>query len=147
MQSIEPIRKTIRVERSPDEAFKIWTEGLASWWPIEKFSIGEERVVSAVFEARVGGRVYEVWDDGQERDWAEVLAFEPPRRFVIAWRPNPERPAPTEIEVRFVAEGAATRVELEHRGWERLGADAAEARSSYDNGWVLTLERYTEAAR
>jgi uncharacterized protein YndB with AHSA1/START domain len=147
MNPLEPVRKQITVNRSPEEAFKIWTDGLASWWPMEKHSIGGERVTGAVFEPKAGGRVYEVWDDGQERDWAEVLVFEPPRRFVIAWRPNPDRPPPTEVEVRFVADGAATRVELEHRGWERLGDDGGPARESYDNGWVLTLERYAEAAR
>jgi uncharacterized protein YndB with AHSA1/START domain len=147
MNPLDPVRKQITVNRSPEEAFKIWTDGLASWWPMEKHSIGAERVTSAAFEPKAGGRVYEIWDDGQERDWAEVLVFEPPHRFVIAWRPNPDQPAPTEVEVRFVADGAATLVELEHRGWERLGEDGAEARESYDNGWVLTLERYAEAVR
>ena len=147
MDAIEPIRKQIRVERSPDEAFKIWTEGLASWWPFVGHSIGDERTTGAVFEPRVGGRVVEVWDDGSEHRWAEVLVFEPPHRFVLAWQPNPNRPAPTEVEVRFIADGTGTRVELEHREWDRLGEEGLEARESYNGGWVHTLERYAEATR
>lgn len=147
MDGIEPIRKSITVPRSPEEAFKIWTEGIGGWWPAAQgHSIGEERVVDVVFESKLDGRVYEVWDDGAEHDWARVIVFEPPHRFVMSWQPNPGRPAPTEVEVRFTADGAGTRVDLEHRAWERLGDEATESRASYDGGWPSTLERYREAA-
>lgn len=147
MESIEPIRKTITVERSPEEAFKIWTEGIGGWWPAAGHSIGDERVANVVFETKSGGRVYEVWDDGSEHHWANVTVFDPPHRFVLDWYPNPNRPAPTEVEVRFVAEGSGTRLELEHRAWERLGDQGPELRNSYDSGWPVILERYVEAAR
>jgi hypothetical protein len=39
-----------------------------------------------------------------------------------------------------------TRVELEHRGWERLGPDWAESRSTYAGGWIVTLERFRDHA-
>jgi uncharacterized protein YndB with AHSA1/START domain len=145
--SIEPIRKSVSVARGVDEAFKLFTEGLGTWWPFNVgHSIGEERVATAVFEPKEGGRVYEVWDDGTEHHWAEVLVYDPPHRFVLAWKPNPERPAPTELEVRFRAEGTGTRLDLEHRGWERLGDPGVEARGNYDSGWPRTLELYAEAA-
>ena len=51
----------------------------------------------------------------------------------------------TEVEVRFRARGGATVVELEHRGWERLGERAEEARASYSTGWVGVLDRYAQA--
>ena len=146
MDSIQAITKQITVNRPPEEAFKIWVEGLGSWWPFKGHSIGEERVVGAVFEPKAGGRVYEVWDDGQEKDWADVIEYDPPHRFVLAWRPTPNRPAPTEVEVRFVADGTGTRLELEHRGWERLGAEGRELRDNYDGGWPTTLARFEEAA-
>jgi hypothetical protein len=50
------------------------------------------------------------------------------------------------VEIRFVLEGDATRVELEHRGWDRLGDEAAEARDGYDSGWDLVLGSYAEVA-
>jgi hypothetical protein len=37
-------------------------------------------------------------------------------------------------------------VELEHRGWERLGAIAEEARAGYLAGWVPVIARYEAAA-
>ena len=146
MDVIEPIRKSLTVQRAPDEAFKIWTDGIGGWWPVIDHSIGKERVVNVVFEPRRDGRVYEVWDDGTEHDWARVIAFEPPHRFVMSWQPNPGRPAPTEVEVRFTSDGTGTRVDLEHRAWDRLGDQGPEQRASYDGGWPTTLERYREAA-
>jgi len=37
--------------------------------------------------------------------------------------------------VAFEAAGAFARVRLVHSGWEALGAQAAETRESYANGW------------
>jgi uncharacterized protein YndB with AHSA1/START domain len=87
--------------------------------------------------------------DGKEAPWGTVDVWDPPHRLVISWRVNPEAPAPTEIEVRFTADGDATRVDVEHRGWERLGMERGqEARESYgsDDGWGLVLSRYAEEA-
>ena len=144
--SIEPIQKSVSVARGVDEAFKLFTEGIAGWWPLEKYSIGEERVKDVRFEPKAGGRIVEIWDDGSEHFWAEILEYDAPHRFVMAWKPNPERVVPTEVEVRFIAEGSGTRVELEHRGWERLGEEALERRASYDGGWQGTLARFVDAA-
>jgi hypothetical protein len=41
---------------------------------------------------------------------------------------------------------AGTVVELEHRGWERLGPGFAEIRGGYDAGWAPTMERFRVAA-
>ena len=92
-------------------------------------------------------RVYEIRKDGSEGEWADVLAYDRPSSFTLAWRPYEtlgERP-PTELEVRFIAEGDGTRVELEHRGWERLGDEAAESQQGYDSGWDHVLGRYVAA--
>jgi len=145
VEQIPPVNVTVSVARSVDEAFKIWTEGIAGWWPLEKHSIGGARVTGAVFEPMEGGRVFEVWDDGSEHDWAMITTYDPPNRVVLAWRPSSE-PSPTEVDVRFIAEGTGTRVELEHRGWELLGEEGREARDNYNGGWPTTMRLYGEAA-
>lgn len=140
------VRKTVTVAASLEQAFEVFTERIAAWWPVETHSIGGDRVEAVVMEGREGGRVYEVIEGGEEAYWATVTAWEPPRRVALSWKVNPRAAAPTEIEVRFTPEGDGTRVDLEHRGFERLGEEATEASESYGGGWDLVLGRYAEGA-
>jgi Activator of Hsp90 ATPase homolog 1-like protein len=77
-----------------------------------------------------------------------VLAWEPPERLLLlGWAPTPERPAVTEVEVRFTAVAPDhTRVELEHRGWDRLGDQAARVRAGYRDGWPGVLDAFAGTA-
>jgi uncharacterized protein YndB with AHSA1/START domain len=149
----EPIRRSVRVERSVEDSFRLFTQRIGDWWPTEKHSRtadgefgADVKLERVVFEPVRGGRVFEVISDGREASWAEVLVYEPPRRFVLAWKPNDTDRPPTEVEVRFEPDGDGTRVDLEHSGWARLGDLAADARKSYSEGWRLPLERFVAAA-
>lgn len=139
------VRKSVVVDCSPEHAFETFTDRMDTWWPFETHKPGDELPVSATFEPRVGGRVYHTMADGKELEWATVLAWEPPSRFVVDWHVTPGSPS-TELEVRFAPEGDGTRVELEHRGWERYGAEAAESSASYNSGWDTVLKPFVEAA-
>jgi uncharacterized protein YndB with AHSA1/START domain len=151
---IEPVHRHIDVRCDPATAFRVFTAGMDTWWPTHIHSralqdregehVKTERIV---VEAREGGRIYEVMSDGTKADWGTILTWDPPARLVIAWQPVARPRNPTELELRFAPNGDGTRVELEHRGWERLGADAAEARDGYASGWPLTFDKlFAEAA-
>jgi uncharacterized protein YndB with AHSA1/START domain len=135
------IRKSITVGRPIEEAFALFTDGIAEWWPLEKYSIHEERAATVAFEGRVGGRLYEVSDEGEEGLWGRVTAWEPPHRLAYTWHPGRGEETAQEVEIRFIPDADGTRLELEHRGWER----APEARAGYDKGWDAVLERYAAA--
>ena len=139
------VRKSVVVDCSQQHAFDTFTERLYSWWPFETPSPADERPEAAIFEPRVGGRVYDRAASGEEHEWATVLVWEPPDRFVIDWHVNPTNPS-TELEVRFIPEGDQTRVELEHRGWEAYGERAGEVYASYNGGWETVLKPFVEAA-
>ena len=147
----EAIRRSVTVDCSVEHAFATFTERIHEWWPLAKHSI--ERYESGtpaetvVFQGGAGGQVYERTTKGEELKWADVLAYEPPHRFVLAWNPSREQAEPrTEIEVTFTDEGGRTRVDLVHSGWERLGDEAAEARESYSDGWKPVLAAYADRA-
>ena len=147
------VRKSVLVEASPEHAFDVFTAGFSTWWPLDTHHIGEADCVEAVIEPRAGGRWYERGEDGSECDWGHVLAWEPPRRLVLAWQLDAQwdfNPAlVTEVEVRFDAEpGGGTKVTLEHRCLERYGAGAEAARSGLasEGGWSGLLERYRQMA-
>jgi uncharacterized protein YndB with AHSA1/START domain len=101
---------------------------------------------SIEFQGRVGGQVLEHMSDGRALPWAEILVWEPPHRFVMAWRPHSRPQPPTDVEVTFSAVAGGTEVVLEHRGWERLTEDYAELYASYGGGWIGTLGHFAEAA-
>jgi uncharacterized protein YndB with AHSA1/START domain len=141
------ISKRINVRKPPADAFRVFTEGVASWWPVHSHSIGEVLVETVVLEGKPGGRFYERQTDGTTANWGEVITWDPPHRVVIRWEVNPANPA-TEIEVRFTPDGTGTLIELEHRGWEGYGDRAARAFDEYNSvtGWNLVLGRYAEAS-
>lgn len=151
--SMEPIRRSVTVGLDPERAFRLFTEEMGSWWPVEMHSRavdefpGEDLKVERIeFQTHVGGLVLEYMSNGQALPWGKVLAWEPPGRFVLAWHPSSSERPPTEVEVRFTAGADGTLVQLEHRGWERLGPEVAEVYGSYGAGWVPTLERFRAAA-
>lgn len=153
MSDVEPIRRSISVPVPPERAFELFTDRMHTWWPVQDYSraasefegqgVKTERIE---FPQQAGAEVLEHLSNGEALSWGEVLQWEPPVRFVLAWKPHPRPDPPTEVEVRFTAEGDGTLVELEHRGWERLGEGSADRRESYDMGWAPTLARFAEVA-
>jgi uncharacterized protein YndB with AHSA1/START domain len=139
------IRKTVSVGVPVERAFTLFTRDIASWWPLDAHALRPGEIAELIFEERVGGEVYEISTGGERGHWATVLEWDPPSRLVLAWEVNPSRLG-TEIEVRFSPEDGGTCVELEHRGWERVAADAAELRASYDTGWEHVLGRFVASA-
>jgi hypothetical protein len=141
------VQKVLTVQCPVEHAFRTFTEGIDTWWPLVTHSLGMERAEHVVLEGRTGGRLYEVWDDGSERPWGTVTIWEPPGRFAVSWKVNPEALAATAWEVRFIPDGDdATRVELDHRGWDALGEAADESFANYETGWDLVLGAFSRRA-
>jgi hypothetical protein len=75
-----------------------------------------------------------------------VTVWEPPKRLGYLWHLRRDRADSTVVEITFVAEGEhRTRVEIEHRGWERLGAIGEEQRDRNRGGWATLLPHFVEA--
>ena len=149
--TIAPVRKSIRVKANQRHAFEVFTARLGSWWP-RTHTVGQPPMQTAVLETRLGGRWYELSENGSEADVGRILVWEPPHRFVMSWDLNsawkPDTTVGSEVEVRFVADGQdATIVELEHRNFERLGPEGGESmRKDVNGGWPKLLEIFRQAA-
>jgi uncharacterized protein YndB with AHSA1/START domain len=143
---LAPIRKSVVVRRTPEEAFEIFTQRMASWWPLATHSCFEGGASTCQIEPRVGGKVQEISKSGESALWGTIRVWEPPSRFVMSWHPGHNPETPTEVEFRFLPVEGGTRVELEHRDWIQLGAMAEKARAGYNAGWVEVFEvRFSEA--
>jgi uncharacterized protein YndB with AHSA1/START domain len=142
---IEPIQLTFEVACPVDRAFDVWTARIAQWWPTDH-TVSAEEDVTVVLEPRSGGRIFERRSGGMEHDWGEVTIWEPPTRLGYTWHLNRDRSDATEVEIRFVPYGDdATVVEIEHRGWERLGADGEPWRDRNRGGWATLLPHFVAA--
>jgi uncharacterized protein YndB with AHSA1/START domain len=112
----------LQVDRPVEHAFWVWTAKISLWWPADH-TVSAGPGVEVVLEPRVGGRLFERTAGGAVHEWGEVTVFEPPRRLGYRWHLRGDRTDATEVHISFVPDGeAATRIEVEHRGWERLGA-------------------------
>ena len=127
------VRKSILVDAAPEEAFE---------------SSPRNRHVVAVRHARDLAQRRRARCSSRARADACTSVDERPRgrlgagtrvgtalRLVIQW--SITEPA-TEVEIRFTAEAAGTRLELEHRGWGDEGS------GNYDAGWERILGLFAE---
>jgi uncharacterized protein YndB with AHSA1/START domain len=149
------VHRSITVQAPPERAWTVFTERMGAWWPGDTHHVGDEPG-EAMLESREGGRWYERGrETGAECDWGYVIAWDPPRRLVLAWQLDPDfryDPDParvTEVEVRFLPEGDATRVELTHSGFERHGDASEKIRDAIDSpgGWSDLLALYVAEVR
>ena len=145
-----PVRKSITVKADAARAFEVFTGRIGSWWP-RTHCIASSPQKDVVLEPKVGGRWFEIGEDGSQCNWGKVLAWEPPMRVLLAWQVNADwKYDPefiTEVEVRFTALAAGeTRVDLEHRNLERFGDKIESVRNAIDSegGWTGILKVYAE---
>jgi uncharacterized protein YndB with AHSA1/START domain len=144
------INKQIVVDAPIEEAFHLFTDRFGDFKPPEHNLLGAP-VTETVFEARVGGHIFDRAEDGSECRWAHILVYEPPSRVVFSWdigptwQLEPNADNTSEVEVRFTAESPTrTKVELEHRHLDRHGPGWENVRDGVDGaeGWPLYLDRY-----
>ncbi|MGE3272287.1 MAG: SRPBCC family protein, partial [Chloroflexota bacterium] len=131
----DTLQYMITVPITVEQAFTRFVDEIGRWWPPENtfanVAFGKpERLDTVTIEPREGGHWYERLTDGSTIPWGHVQAYEPPRRLVLTWQitprgtPEPDPSRASEVEVRFVADGpTSTRIELEHRQFERHGHD------------------------
>jgi len=150
---IAPVRKSVVVDASPSQAFAVFTAGIDRWWP-KSHGIGATPIRESVIEPFVGGRWYTRHEDGSDIVIGHVRVWQPAERLVVSWevsadwKPDPRPAFTSEVEVRFAADaGGGTRVELEHRNFESLGAASGEKmRKGVDGGWPHLLDLYAKEA-
>jgi hypothetical protein len=154
-QNVDPnsVRKVMNVHAPQEVAWRVFTEKMATWWPLDNYKIGKAKAVDALIEPRVGGRWYERGDDGSTCDWGSVAVWEPITRLMLFWSITAnweyDPTLKTELDIRFIAEGAsATRVELEHRRLDLYGDRRDEMRAIFETGgdWGRLLESFARAA-
>lgn len=138
---IPPVVRTIRVARSPADAFRLFTDEIGLWWPLPTHSLGGAGGSVAV-EVRPGGDIVETTADGTRHVWGSVTEAMPGVRLAFTWHVGRPPAEAGLVEVNFTPDGEATIVDLIHTGWERMaGPSARQVRDGYNTGWVDVFER------
>jgi hypothetical protein len=138
----------VRVPLPPEQAFDLFTTGMATWWPLATHSSGGSAATDVRFEGAVGGRIVEYGVQGPTGYWGTVSDWDPPLSVSFTWHPGSDpkragrvtvtfRPieAATEVGTGAAAEAGAevgTEVELMHTPWD---------------GWEDVLDFYVRQSR
>jgi uncharacterized protein YndB with AHSA1/START domain len=138
---MEPLELSFTVACPPAHAFATWAERTSLWWP-PGHSVSGDPGLAVTFEPRPGGRIYERTPAGEEHDWGEVVAWEPPRRLAYLWHLRQDRADATRVEITFAPAPAGTEVTIVHRGWEALGARGPDLRERNRHGWGGLLPHF-----
>jgi uncharacterized protein YndB with AHSA1/START domain len=141
---IEPLHIEFDVDCPAEHAFRVWTAKVSAWWPRDH-TVSGERGAEVILEGWLGGRIFERTAAGGTHEWGEITAWEPPHRLGYLWYLRRDRADATEVEISFVDQGGVTRVEIKHRGWERLGAQGPGWRQANTAGWRGVLPRFVAA--
>jgi hypothetical protein len=113
----------LRVAASPARAFEVFTREIGLWWQSHAlFELSRKGDGTLRFDPEgPGGRLVTRFADGREWEIGAVRHWEPGARLAFGWRlPSFGPDQATEVEVRFEAVGAETRVTVEHRGWDTI---------------------------
>jgi len=144
------VQRSITVRTNVERAFRIFTEGFDTWWP-RSHHIGNSPMRRAIIEPFVGGRCYAEQVDGTDCPWGQVITWDPPHRLVFAWQIThewsyePDLARSSEVDVRFTPQpDGSTRVDLEHRGFDRMGPAGASMRTAVESskGWGDLLQLF-----
>jgi uncharacterized protein YndB with AHSA1/START domain len=137
------ITKSVVLACEPERAFHLFTDRISDWWPPERRHTPDRDSLIVLSEA---GRFFERDRTGKEVELGTVIAWEPPRRLVLDWYPGTDRNHPTRVEVRFVPEGEATRVVVEHSATEASAALFPTRMARYQASWSQVLATLAAAA-
>ncbi len=138
-----PLERSVTVACDVEHAFETFTARLDLWWPPGHKGPGAKLSM----EPRVGGRFVAKGPDGEEKLFGEVLRWEPPHRLTYTWFPG-ALSGPTEVDVRFVADGDNTLVRIVHaEGDAAMGDRWPERVALFERGWSAVLSAFTDYIR
>ena len=144
---LPPVVHEVTVPLTVEQAFALFVEQMALWWPFKSHSCAGEAACAVHFEPRLGGAVEEITRSGQRHPWGRLTDWNPPQGFAMTWHPAQDPAQATQLSVQFApAAGGGCRIHLRHGGWSARGADAAPVRDNYHQGWAFVLGLYAAAA-
>ncbi len=137
MTEVAPIRREVLVELDVHDAFELFSAHIGDWWPIAELGVFGDGAAVAFEDGKLIERL-----GGRTSEWGAVTEWKPDQRVSFTWHPGASADRASTVTVTFMQRDAGqTLVVLEHSGWE-VFEDPVAARSEYDSGWPMVLDRY-----
>ena len=135
--------RTVDVAVDPATAFAVFTDEIDDWYERGPYSWNDPmRAVAIRFD---GGRLLEIYEEGEPYEMGRVTAWEPGERVAFVYRNVHLALQDTEVEIQFEPIAGGTRVTLEHRGLERLPPD--EYATWERRAWIRLMQVYADFLR
>lgn len=140
------VELAIDIAAAPRRVWKALFAEISDWW-LKDFYAGP--ATAFVFEAKLGGRLYEDWGDGNGLVWYTVTGIERNRSVLLqGWLTSAfGGPATTLLEIKLHAKGKSTHLELSDTVFGNVGESK---RAQTEAGWRMLLvdglKRHVEAA-
>jgi hypothetical protein len=106
------IQKSVLLHLPAGEAFDLFTRRISEWWPATHRLTKDPESQLFLEES---GRFWERAGDGREIELGRVLTWERPHYLTLDFYVGTNAAQPTHVEITFLAEGADTRVNVNHR--------------------------------
>jgi uncharacterized protein YndB with AHSA1/START domain len=138
--SVVEVVTEVRIAAPRDTVWSALTEAPARWWHPAFFTDPRGAQRGFHIEARLGGRMFEDWGDGQGLVWGTVIGLDRGRFLQIVGDSSPAWGGPSRNIQTFRLEddGRGTRLRLESALFGRVSESAAR---SLDEGWRYLLEQ------
>lgn len=137
-QMIDPIKKKLTVNVSPQRAFDVFTKEIGKWWPLDTHSASAGAGATAknlFIEPKVGGRIVEEMHDREISIWGEITIWRPGTKLEFTWHVQRPKSEQTIVTIDFLKNKLGTDIHLTHSGWDARVAEAASDREQYFSGW------------
>ncbi|WP_316861405.1 SRPBCC domain-containing protein [uncultured Cohaesibacter sp.] len=150
---LKPVVKVIEVPIDAPFAYRLFTSGIASWWPLDTRSISAHSVgkPAKTIEADPipGGAIIEISADDTRYVWGNFADCAPPFSLAIDFHMGQPKEHNTLLAISFLQmEEHQTLVKLVHSGWDCFGPLAQMMREGYDRGWdEIFCNHYAQACQ
>ncbi|MFM9938165.1 MAG: SRPBCC domain-containing protein [Hyphomicrobiaceae bacterium] len=130
------IINSVLLDMELPKAFTFVTDRIDAWWPIERRHTGDRS--SHIF-LLASGRFFERAGDGREVELGKVTHWNEPHSIVLDFYIATGPDHPTEVEMRFEAEGQQTRLTVIHRARPESAHLWDERSPRYAASWSIVL--------
>lgn len=131
------VRLEVAINASPSRVWSAIIDDSSKWWPRDFYTGADPK--GFIFEAALGGQVYEDWGNDTGLVWYDVIGVETNRSLLLRGQLTAQfgGPAMTFLEIKLEANGDSTTLHLHDNVFGIIGP---KMKDSLVAGWKILME-------